>query len=259
VLIVASESTGTRNYTISGVSSADINGASLTGTVNLVNGEGTFDIVLSEDISSSEGTETLTIVVEEPAGNIEASLTVYDTSTVLFITPTAVVGDIITVRLNTSNTPETNGTEIPYTISGNYITAVVLDRPLTGNFVVNNNIAEFTITIPSTVSTTLIVTAYGETASCVITFNPDITDEIIRIDNVIDAAAFSVSTLSGIPTPFSFIPGVTPIESTMAFIETDDYLDRTVIPFVTETTKFGTPDVFVVQPLGLPLVREYWI
>lgn len=315
VVIVGSTETGTRNYTISGVSSSDINGASLTGSVTLVNNQATLTIVLNEDISSNEGTETLTIVVEDPAGNLEASLTIYDSSAVLFVTPTAVVGDIITVRLNTSNTPEINGTEIPYTISGNYITAAVLNQPLTGNFVVSNNIAEFTITIPAIDSTTLTVTAYGETASCTISFTPDITVPIFESQYVvateIAARPFSIDPLTGISiadssasddpepgfkqietisyqnyavvnlitetnqarvgndisikVPLDGIPimdsnSSPAIEPGSISLGTNSAIDYAFSTVVTSTTEDGGQlDLYVVQPLGLPLVKEYWI
>lgn len=288
VVIFGSTETGTRNYTISGVSSSDINGASLTGSVTLVNSQATLTIVLSEDVSSGEGPETLTIVVEDPDGNIEASLAIYDSSAILFVTPSAVSGDVITVRLNTSNTPETNGTEIPYTISGDYITASVLNQPLTGNFVVNNNIAEFTITVPAIDNTTLIVTAYGETASCTIIYIEDITDDIVETGFIAnEAKTATVFALSGIPVTLTFGSNVTDVEQGFKQVETlvsPDYAVSTLItdtnqsktggdisikeplagiPTVavttTETTQNGGVDFFVVQPLGLPLVKEYWI
>lgn len=282
----------TLNYTITGVSSADINGASLTGTVNIVNGEGSFNIVLSEDVTSNEGTETLTVTVADPSGDLVISLTVYDTSAILFVTPAAVPRDTITVRLNTSNTPETDGTQIPYTISGTYITEELLGVPLTGNFTVNNNVAEFTIVLPSIVSTTLTVAAYGETADCVITFNLNITDEVIDMDTYIDlevsTPAFSLLPLSAISIADSS-SNDDPEQTGSVYINPGNYLDVALVPLITQTNQGdlgndtypgglinftyvaapvtvtettetgGLLDVYVVRPLGQELIREYWI
>ena len=261
VAIVGSIETGTLNYTISGVSSTDINGASLTGTVNLVNYEASFDITLTEDISSGEGIENLTVVMEDPTGNQQATLTVNDTSAVLYVTPTAVSGDTITVRLNTSNTPEVNGTQIPYTISGDYITASNIGQPLTGNFTVNNNIAELIINLGAIVSTTLTVTAYGETTSCTITFISDIdVDVVTQISQPIYQSSMIGSLLDGVTAPISYgIPIGSQVDDAKTIaIPKPDLIE--VEPFITVTTSDnGKLNNFVNLPLGAEIIKEYWI
>lgn len=261
VVIVGSTATGTRNYTISGVSSADINGASLTGTVNLVNSQATFNIALTSDVSSGEGIENLTVVMEDPTGNQQATLTVYDTSAILYVTPAAVSGGTVTVRLTTSNTPETNGTQIPYTISGNYITASNIGQPLTGNFTVNNNIAEFTINLGSIVSTTLTVTAYGETASCVITFNATITVEVIDMDTYAQSEV-AIKTFSVLPLSLISIVDSSASddpEPGFVYVQTGNYLGYASTTLITQTNQgdLGN-DNYMVRPLGQEFIREYW-
>ena len=261
VVIVGSTETGTRNYTISGVSSADINGASLTGTVSLVNYEASFNITLTEDITSGEGIENLTVIMEDPTGNQQATLTVYDTSAVLYVTPTAVSGDTISVRLNTSNTPEVNGTQIPYTISGDYITASNIGQPLTGNFTVNNNIAELIINLGAIVSTTLTVTAYGETTSCTITFISDIdVDVVTQISQPIYQSSMIGSLLDGVTAPISYgIPIGSQVDDAKTIaIPKPDLIE--VEPFITVTTSDnGKLNNFVNLPLGAEIIKEYWI
>ena len=261
VVIVGSTETGTRNYTISGVSSADINGASLTGTVSLVNYEASFNITLTEDITSGEGIENLTVVMEDPTGNQQATLTVNDTSAVLYVTPTAVSGDTISVRLNTSNTPEVNGTQIPYTISGDYITASNIGQPLTGNFTVNNNIAELIINLGAIVSTTLTVTAYGETASCTITFISDLNyDVVTQISQPTYQSAMIASLLDGVTAPISYgIPIGSQVDDAKTIaIPKPDLIE--VEPFITVTTSDnGKLNNFVNLPLGAEIIKEYWI
>lgn len=262
VNILGSTSTGTRNYTITGVSSADINGASLTGTVTLVNSTATFSIVLSEDISLSEGNETLTVSFDDNGTTIQNNLQVIDTSSVLRITPGSVVpGNTVTVTLNTANNPQPNGTQIPYTISGQYITAGLIGQPLTGNFVVNSNTAQFVITIGATLSTTLLVTSFGTTANCSITFTPTISVSVVESQYVsaeVASTAFTVLPLSGVPVQFSAL-SVPAVELGAVQVTTATYANYAVIPLTTMTTKNGNIDTFIVRPMGQELIREYWI
>ena len=66
-------------YTITGVSSADINTASLTGNF-VIGADGTASLLVetSEDASLSEGTETFTLTLDNGADNV--SVTINDTS-----------------------------------------------------------------------------------------------------------------------------------------------------------------------------------
>jgi len=62
-------------YTITGVSSADISGASLTGNVSITNNTGTLILTIASDLTT-EGAETLTVY----SGTISQTVTVNDTS-----------------------------------------------------------------------------------------------------------------------------------------------------------------------------------
>lgn len=255
------EATGSINYTITGVSTADIGGASLTGTVNLVDYTATITLVLTEDSTIGEGAETMTVSFVENSITYQSDLTINDTSTALSITPTAESGSIITVVLNTSASPVANGTVVPYTISGQYITAALIGQPLTGNFVVNNNTAQFTITIGATVSTTLLITSLGTTASCSIVFTPTITDEVVEsqyIATELAASAFTVLPFSGVEISFTAL-SVPAIELGAVQINTANYVNYAVIPLTTMTTKNGNIDTFIIRPLGQELIQEYWI
>lgn len=237
VTFTSAAATGAINYTISGVSTADISGAALSGTVNLVDYQATITLVLTEDVSIGEGAETMTVSFVENSVTYQADLTINDTSSGLSITPTAVPGDIVTVALNTSAAPVANGTEIPYTISGEYITAEFIGQPLTGVFVVNNNTAEFTIAIGFVSSTVLTVTltALGDSADCAITFIGNITDIVVQ------------STADNVETGF-------------VQISTVNYVNYAAPTTVTDTVENGGAlNMYIVQPLGQALIREFWI
>lgn len=74
--------TGTVNYTLSGISSADINDASLTGSVSLTNYEASFDIVITNDVSTGEGEETLTVSFVLDGTNYSYDLVINDSSAI---------------------------------------------------------------------------------------------------------------------------------------------------------------------------------
>jgi hypothetical protein len=78
----ATNATGTVNYTLSGISSADINDASLTGSVSLTNYEASFDIVITNDLSTGEGVETLTVSFVIAGITYTTDLTINDSSVV---------------------------------------------------------------------------------------------------------------------------------------------------------------------------------
>lgn len=179
----------------------------------------------------------------------------------LFITASAVAGETITVTLNTTNTPEPDGTLIPYTISGDFITTENIGQSLTGNFTVNNNIAEFTILIGAIPSTTLNVTAYGETASCSIIFISDLdADVITQNTQPVYQSIMLGSLLNGVSAPISFgIPIGNQVDDIKVIsIPKPDIIE--VEPFTTITTSDnGRINSFVVLPLGAEIKREFWI
>ena len=107
-------------YTITGVTSADIGGESLTGNFTINSNTANLVLTLANDVTT-EGTETLNIALNNGQDNID--ITINDTS----ITPAADFalavsstslneGESTTFTLTTTNVPD--DTIVPYTISG---------------------------------------------------------------------------------------------------------------------------------------------
>ena len=65
-------------YTITGVSSADIEGASLTGSFTVNNNAASLTVNTSEDVTLGEGEETFTLSLDNGADDV--SVTIADTS-----------------------------------------------------------------------------------------------------------------------------------------------------------------------------------
>ena len=110
----------TAAYTITGVTSADIGGESLTGNFTINSNTANLVLTLANDVTT-EGTETLNIALNNGQDNID--ITINDTS----ITPAADFalavsstslneGESTTFTLTTTNVPD--DTIVPYTISG---------------------------------------------------------------------------------------------------------------------------------------------
>lgn len=130
------------DYTITGtVSSADLDGASLTGSFTVVNNTASVVYNVTEDLTT-EGVETLIFSLDN--GSDSTTVTILDSST----TPvpgytlsssqaTVDEGESFTITLNTVNIP--TGTVLPYTITG--IQAADLEAPgetaLTGSFTID--------------------------------------------------------------------------------------------------------------------------
>ena len=133
-------------YTISGVTSADIGGQSLTG--NFVTG--TTDqvtITVTED-SLTEGTETLTLALDNAGAT--TGVTIADTSvdttpTYSLSTSSNSVNEGGTFTITLTTTFVSPGTNVAYTITG-VNGSDINNAPLTGNFTVNNNTATLVIT-----------------------------------------------------------------------------------------------------------------
>jgi hypothetical protein len=129
---------GNFGYTISGVSSADISNASLTGTIT--NGS-VLTYTAAADLTT-EGAETFNIALNN--GQASTSVTINDTSTTpptYALTRSAASvneGTIITITLTTTSVSD--GTSIPYTITG-ISTADLVSGGLTGNFSISSNSA----------------------------------------------------------------------------------------------------------------------
>lgn len=138
-----------------GITSADINGAPLSGnfTVN-ANGTATMDLTLTTTADlTTEGNETLTIRLTTAPNNPSVSITIVDSSVAPPVVPTYALsnnvsnaaneGTSVTFNLNVTNVNV--GTSVPYTITG-ISSADIGNVSLTGNFVVTNNTPSATAT-----------------------------------------------------------------------------------------------------------------
>lgn len=136
-------------YTITGVSSTDINGTSLTGNFVINANTASLVLTISEDFTT-EGNEIL--VLELDNGKAITGCIIVDNSTGavaptynLFADPdTANEGSTFTVTLITEFLD--NGDTVPYTITG--VSSNDIDgATLTDSFVINNNRADITFTV----------------------------------------------------------------------------------------------------------------
>ena len=146
-------------YTITGVDSNDID-VSLTGNFT-VNNNSAFLLVNAIEDNLTEGLETMTLTLDNTGESIDVDINDTSTSPPPSPTPTptpppsptysleaftstllplvnnsANEGSGIAVVLNTTNV--TNGTNVPYTITG--VDAADINVSLTGNFTINNNL-----------------------------------------------------------------------------------------------------------------------
>ena len=132
-------------YTITGVSSADIGGASLTG--NFVTGttdDVTFNVTAD---ATTEGAETFSLELDN--GEDTITVTINDTS----LDPTYAVsasrasvneGESFTVNLTTTDVQD--GVGVGYTITG--VSSADIDgASLTGTFTVSSNAASLNVTV----------------------------------------------------------------------------------------------------------------
>jgi subtilisin family serine protease/plastocyanin len=142
-------------YTITGVNSADIEGASLTGNF-VVNGSGGSVTFTTTPDFLTEGDEIFVLQLDN--GRAAISIVITDTVTAADI-PTYVLsstveqvneGESFTVTLNTANVD--NGTVLPYIITG-VSSADINGQPLSGNLVVADGTASFIVTTIEDVTT----------------------------------------------------------------------------------------------------------
>ncbi len=207
-------------YTITGVTSADINNASLTG--NFVTG--TTDVVtinVTED-SLTEGQETLQLTLDN--GGATTGITINDTS--VDTTPTYSLsssmntvseGGTFTITLTTTFVAP--GTNVGYTITG-VSGSDINNAPLTGNFVVNNNTATLVLTAAADLTTegdetlTLTLTNGQDSISVVISdtsttpFVPDYTISVTNAGNNYSLSGTDRNgSVSGSQPPLAFNNG----------------------------------------------------
>jgi subtilisin family serine protease len=130
-------------YTITGVNSADIGGASLTGNFIVNNNSATVTFAITAD-ATTEGAETFLMTLNSLG--VTLSVTVNDTSTTpsptYSVTPAANnVNEGSAVTINVATTNVNNGTTLYWTVTntGDFITS-------SGSFTVNSNAGSFTVT-----------------------------------------------------------------------------------------------------------------
>lgn len=140
-------------YTITGVSSEDLSGASLTGFFTIFNDSDSKTFTVARD-RITEGEETFTLSLDN--GEDSINVTINDTS----LTPTYALattaetineGQSVTITLTTTNVDP--GELVPYTITGTGITAGELGlASLTGNFTIAGTYSSGSATLEITVS-----------------------------------------------------------------------------------------------------------
>ena len=162
-------------YTISGVTSSDINDASLTG--QFVVGSSNSVIIQTSADETTEGPETFTMTLD--GKGVTETVTINDTS--VAGTPTYTLtrsassvdeGNSFTITLTTTNVGD--GTTVPYTITG-VTTGDINSASLIGNFTVNSNTATLDVATTADVTTegaeTFTLTLNGSGDSIAVTIN----------------------------------------------------------------------------------------
>lgn len=128
-------------YTITGVASSNINGASLTGNFVVSNSLATLTIVTVEDPNAAE-TEVFTISLDN--GFDDVSVNIRKPSFSLSRTASSIdEGETVTITLTTTYLP--NGRMIPYTVTGVSLSDISL-QSLNANFVIFDNSSSIVIT-----------------------------------------------------------------------------------------------------------------
>lgn len=205
-------------YTITGVSSNDIQGATLTGNFTVNDSSASITFNTTPDFLT-EGDEIFVLALNN--GKAAISVVITDTVTVDDI-PTYVLtsnveevneGQQFTVTLTTRNVD--SGTVLPYNIAG-VTTTDINGQPLTGNFVVSNG------TATSTFTTTEDVTSEGdETFSIALDGFPSNTLQVIIRDTSTDPTYTLVRSAETIAEG----------EEITFTLNTTNVLDNTLVPF----------------------------
>lgn len=226
-------------YSISGVTSEDISGASLFGAFTVTNGTASAEFTVTAD-AITEGTETFTLTLAQGLGSISVSIN--DTS----LTPTYSLsrsaasvneGGSFTVTLTTTGLAD--GTDVPYTITG-VTSADIAGAALTDNFLIYSGTATKTVNVTADESTegaeTFTLSLDGGLGSISVAFN----DTSIYIRPMYIAGAFTVSD-----------PGYIRASGAIS-INPDGSTDTDFATF--SSISYGTVYSFAAQPDGKLLV-----
>lgn len=179
------------------------------------------------------------------------------------------VGSDLTIILNilggeTPGASQPNGTTVPYTISGNYITEDKIGNPLTGNFVLTDNTDEITISLLTIPNTTLTFTAFGETVTYDIVFPATMTENIIDVPVTFDLGYYKTiptqAVINGIPVSMSddewVSNGAVGNYNTKPIPKPDL---QEVVPYrFTTVSGGGKMNTFTIRPLGAEIINETW-
>ena len=131
------------NYSLSGISTADISGDSLTGSVTVNNNSASFSIPIVED-SLIEVSETITATLEGQSSSVTINDTSLPTYSISVSSSQVNEGTNAVINLTTTNVKD--GDDWSYSISG-ISEADISGVGLTGNIVIQNNTASFSIPI----------------------------------------------------------------------------------------------------------------
>lgn len=131
-------------YTITGVSSADIGGASLTGNFTVNNNTATLVVNVTADLTT-EGTEVFTLTLNFLS--VSQTVTINDTSTTPVIPTYAATpaannineGSALTINVATTNVDDATTLYYTVTNTGDFVTS-------SGSFTINSNTGSFTVT-----------------------------------------------------------------------------------------------------------------
>lgn len=222
-------------YTITGVSSADISNASLTGNFTVTgNGTATMNITLTAAAdATTEGNETLTVTLNGITPAVSTSVTIVDTSVTpgptyaLSANPTTInEGQQTTFTLVTTNVA--SGTAVPYTLS--LINSSDITSSLNGNFTVGVN-GNATVTIMTVADVT---TEGTETMRMQLTgITPAVTANVVINDTSLSAGY----SLSG------NISSVNEGATVRITLTTQNVANGTTIPFTVSGTNINNADL----------------
>lgn len=178
-------------------------------------------------------------------------------------------GGDLTITLNTLGgaTPgasQPNGTVVPYTISGNYITETSIGQPLTGNFVLTDNTDEITINVGTIPSSTLVFTAFGETVSYETVFPATLVGDTTHTPVTFDIGYYKTlpvqPVINGIPVSMSdaeWVSNGAVGNYTTKPIPKPDLQE--VVPYrFTTVSGGGRMNTFPIKPLGAEIINETW-
>lgn len=163
-------------YTITGVTTEDINAAPLIGSFVITNSTASVVIQTTSD-AATEGDETLTLSLNNGADSIsviirDTSLTPEQGFSLSADTTNINEGDSVTITLTTQNI--LNGDTVPYTITGISASDLAVGD-ITGEFTIINNTDDLTFTLSEDITTegteTLTLTLDGSGTSIDITIN----------------------------------------------------------------------------------------